>query len=746
MQAAFNVLMRITGLLLCWSTLISCSMMGPQREAIELAKNFEFLEHKIELENATSYGDTSFIQTPDFLIVERWKEVSFTYSIGTVYEGPKLHYAAGLDDELVNSLAKGDAYYTVELRCDHCEVNEAPLPPQPLVFDFETNSTNRVGFSFTPDVELVDKRVQRSRVAVSISKNGREIDQVPIDLCIVDRDALRDYSFEPSELKSCSEAIRQTKVLREIDRPSEYTGYYMSMDNVPRLKASLSNTIRRISRSADANTNDTAQVRLSSVTIPGRGAVIWVEIYDRPFRDWLENGSGVWDAFESSVEQNHTNERVLTLSFDAERDLAELKRYKSQFHMLLSCVMLREADLSASNDDENDLWKAARTGFWRLIMTSTGCEDPIDPKNSDEVFFALYMAGEALSDDIGKHDWKNFKNTLGYYQSTIASNVRNQWGDRFLEFYEPMRLESRLGGLPIQFLHTEIDIENETITRSSDYPQFFGFLFDIANFNDLVENGTTKIRDSFQPKHTIFIGYNSNLSNEDGDSIDDQLEATSNRVAEKISEFLLNETEGVELLRPRSSEELRESLIDGASDLDLIWAFTHGDAHGLSVDQNEQSRTRNFLSQNNLILSRSSLDDLSSYDRFSVSDIKGLQVPLWKKIQRTEWPKAPIVALMACESGAPGIFSYAGDDGFVSAFLDRGASAVISTEAEIDEQSALEFSHYFLISLRESEDNKARGPSNAVWYARAAMYENGFGNMFGLMISYTGVHGGVISN
>lgn len=697
--------------------------------------NFNDLKHIIDLYEESE--TKTFVQTSDFLIVQQSKPVSFLYSINAIKDSSSPEITAELDDEFIASLSAGEAFYTAELKCAHCKENGTPLPPQPIAFDFETSSTDEIRFSFTPILSSGDSGIVKSRVAVSISKNGREIDQVPIELCVTDQD-ISDDSLLPKIRGLCSEAFSQETNASFL--PGSIT------EIAPSMKMSFSRASIRLSRAADFDNENTPQIRLSSANVEGRGAVIWVEIYDAPFRDWLENTPGAWEIFERNVEKDHTKQRVLTLSFDAERDLQELRRYKTEFHMMLSCVMLRSDDMSTSADAESDLWKAARSLFWQMIMSNTGCEDPTDPMDADAVFASMYLAGQILSDDIGKSDWKNFITALGGYQSSLASYTHDQFGDRFLDFYEPMRLESRLGGLPIQFLHPTIFEDDDEIAKPSGFPQFFGFLFEIANRNDLVDYGPTRIRNDFRPQHPIFVGFTSNISNEDGDTIDDQLEATSQRVADKVREFVSNEIDGVELIEPLSSEELTQSLVDGARDVDLIWAFTHGDAHGLSVNEGERSGSKNFLSQNNLILTRSSLSDLSSYDRFSVSDLKSLRWKLLRKIHRPEWPRAPIVALLACESGAPGVFSYAGDEGFVSAFLDRGASAVISTEAEIDEQSALEFSHYFLASLRNGKDDITTGPSNAVWYARAAMYKNGFDNMFGLMISYTGVHGGVISN
>ena len=170
-------------------------------------------------------------------------------------------------------------------------------------------------------------------------------------------------------------------------------------------------------------------------------------------------------------------------------------------------------------------------------------------------------------------------------------------------------------------------------------------------------------------------------------------------------------------------------------DVNFIWAYTHGKTR---YDDVSSLYAPIGVSPRLIFRIADPGDEMARDDVFLPTRLRALAS---ESDYGLVFTSHPLVVLIACETGIPG----GGTSGqtFAGKFINAGAFGVITTEAEIHDETADAFGKILMQAFARGDGTP---PSSAVLEARRRIYQETEGNLWPLLFHYTGSHGSRFEN
>lgn len=578
-----------------------------------------------------------------------------------------------ISSKLNDLLEKGDTVLSIKFQCNICRTADNFQMKQSVQYLEESNSSEPIEFRFTP-LEISDVKLSQEYPS----------SEPAVSLIVLRDGILYDRIDIPVKVES-KKRSSDSSVMRHISDSPEFKSKEIF---------DLSNYEREISYSERINKGGQPDISMELVSVNGSPLQLHVEIHD----DTLQTDYD--PIFVSSTEPRTINKSSLEYSYLTRfQNFEEVKTLARKVYLRLSCLTV-----APETDESIKLRKAAKSILKKYCYRYVG--------------------------NISEH-WtiEQLKNIGGNLASIGYSIFYKMAGDKaFRESFDRLIElgKKRADNDPIKILfkskeHLPIQLLYPFGTFTPEDPKFFGLIFDLAErqYKHPPLLGELSI---FPGKkwETVFGGFKGDYrKTNEIDLISIFSKTHYNEIRDKVMSG-----GGLTFENQVTSQNFLNNIIEKRKSVDLIWTYVHGDGRGWSAPYYPKLDSTPKLIFG---LHTEEIDYLPvEYILEEMSRVTQENNPL---------AAAPLVTLIACESGSGGLGGTSGNK-FSQEFFQLGARGVITTEAEIHAGSA----SLFGAELIDSLVNKKTPPSRAVLTARRNLFKT-YKNLWSLLFHYEGAHG-----
>lgn len=630
----------------------------------------------------------------------------------------------------------------VVFRCSICGFSDNVQPPQKILFDRETLRTNEIEFAFSP----IDDREQDHNwlplgespgVTLILLEAGVRHDQLHIPISLLDEGFVANENKSPQEIDFRQRPAAQ--VIKKIDNFLTYGRQKISQFTQTKGSVATIQIRQNVPFQQYSDSRPDLKIVVSEIGGGSTNIVVKAELMRPKDQGLARLLIEQLEEFGIDAFQYFDNEVTFVTSISGFDDLNSTL---GETYASLSCLVRREGvGASVSRAATESVLGGSRCEDWvgiPFIWTA-------DNRNAATASRRMYLEGRQLYSDLFGSLGSESK--IRQLMDALADISGRRLSGEMRGPVIKIRTHSQIH-IPVQLLHPH----EENYERSQS--KFLGLVFDIIEGKDIGQSYSLPRKVPFYEAETwnVVFGsysgpdYNSLARAEatcdelwDSGSIIDRVSYLACRHRSKIVDVLVKEGRIGQSSGQKAalnSSEFESALWESRRNVNFVWTYTHG-----KTRFDDSRGFYNPVGVNPRLIFRAAKpggNERSQDDAFVPARLRALALEVDGGLI---FQSHPLVVLLACETGIPG--SGTSGQSFAGKFINAGAFGVITTEAEIHDETA----DYFGVLLMEQfTAGRRMSPSRAVLEVRRNIFSDTQGNLWPLLFHYTGSHSSYFEN